>query len=352
MKSLEQIYEDMLAVFQTETGYAMEDSADLAVRLKAAASEVFSLYVYANWIGKMAFPQTAEGQYLDYFAQMRGLERKNASKAEGTVRFYIDRAVSHDLTIPAGTRCSTQGLVGFVTTEKAVLTTGSLFVDVPAEAEQGGDVGNVKASTIVYMTVPPVGIAGCTNPEGFLGGADGESDEQLRVRVLDTYKRLPNGANAAYYENIALEEEAVRAVKVIPRYDGIGTVAVVIAAEQDADMAAVLDRVQARMDIMREIAVDVLVMAPTEIAVPVTVRMVVGSGYDHEEVANRVRLALDNLFGNMVPGGTLMKRHIYELLSATHGVANYDVLLPADDISAADDEMIVSGTVAIERMDS
>ena len=76
MKSLEQIYEDMLAVFQTETGYAMEDSADLAVRLKAAASEVFSLYVYANWIGKMAFPQTAEGQYLDYFAQMRGLHRQ------------------------------------------------------------------------------------------------------------------------------------------------------------------------------------------------------------------------------------------------------------------------------------
>ncbi|MBE6992861.1 MAG: baseplate J/gp47 family protein [Ruminococcaceae bacterium] len=352
MKSLEQIYEDMLEVFREETGYTMEDSADLAVRLRAAASEIFGLYVYANWIGKMAFPQTAEGQYLDYFARMRGLERKNSSKAEGVIRFYIDRAVSHDLTIPAGTRCSTQGLVGFVTTEKAVLTTGSLFVDVPAVAEQGGDVGNVKASTIVYMTVPPVGIAGCTNPESFLGGADGENDEQLRIRVLETYKRLPNGANAAYYENIALEDEGVRAVSVIPRYNGIGTVAVVVAAKQDSDVAEVLDRVQARMDIMREIAVDVLVMTPTEIAVPVTIQMAAAEGYDHDEVANRVRIALEDLFGSLTPGGTLMKRHIYELLSAAEGVANYDVLLPAEDISAADDEMIVSGTVTIERMDS
>lgn len=352
MKSLEQIYEDMLAVFQEETGYAMEDSADLAVRLKAAASEVFNLYVYANWIGKMAFPQTAEGQYLDYFAEMRGLSRKNAAKAEGLIRFYIDRAVSHDLTIPAGTRCFTQGQVGFVTTEKGTLTTGMLYVDVPAQAEQGGEVGNVKASTIVYMTVPPVGVAGCTNPSGFTGGADGETDEQLRGRVLDTYKRLPNGANAAYYKNIALEDEGVRAVSVIPRYDGIGTVAVVIAAEEDADAAEVLDRVQARMDEMREIAVDVLVMAPTEVTVPVTIEMAVGAGYDHDEVANRVRLELEDRFKELTPGETLMKRHIYELLSATEGVENYDVTLPAEDISADDDEMIVQGTVTIERMDS
>lgn len=352
MKSIEQIYEDMLAVFQQETGYAMEDSADLAVRLKAAASEVFSLYVYADWIGKMTFPQTAEGQYLDYHAQIRGIERKNAEKAQGSIRFYIDRAVSYDLTIPAGTVCGTQGLVSFVTTEKATLTTGSLYVDVPAEAEVGGSVGNAKASTIVYMTLPPVGIVGCTNPSAFTGGSDGEDDEQLRRRVLDTYKRLPNGANAAYYENIALEDKGVRAVKIIPRYNGIGTVAVVITAAEDADMVEVMDRVQNRMDEMREIAVDVLVMAPAEIQVPATVRITVAAGYDFDVLANSIRLGLDDLFSAMAPGEMLMKRRIYELLSAMEGIENYEVLLPAEDIEAADDEVIRSGTVTIERMDS
>lgn len=352
MKSLQQIYEDMLAVYQAETGYAMEDSADLAVRLKAAASEVFGLYVYADWIGRMAFPQTAEGQYLDYHAQMRGLERREASKARGNIRFYIDRSVSHDLTIPAGTRCTTQDQVAFFTTEAGTLTAGSLFADVPAEAELGGSIGNVKASTVVNMAVAPTGIVGCTNPEAFMGGADGEEDTELRARVLDTYKRLPNGANAAYYENVALEVDGVRGVKIIPRYSGIGTVGVVVTAAKDEDISDVLDRVQARMDDMREIAVDVLVMAPSEVAVPVNISLAPETGFDFEVLANQVRLGLDELFSAMAPGETLLKRRIYELLSSLDGLANYDVLLPADDISAADDEVVCAGNITIERMDS
>lgn len=350
MKSIEQIYEDMLEVFRSETGYDMEASADMAVRLKAAASEVFSLYVYADWIGKMAFPQTAEGQYLDHHAQMRGLERKNAARAEGKIRFYIDRAVDHDLIIPAGTRCFTQGMVYFVTVEKSVLPMGSLFVDVTAEAELGGSAGNVRASTVVYMPVAPVGIVGCTNPEAFMGGIDGEDDEELRARVLDTYKRLPNGANAAYYENIALEDEGVSAVRVIPRYDGIGTVAVVVKTGDGENTAEVLDRVQARMDEMREIAVDVLVMSPAQVQVPVSVALDMEGGADFDVAANRIRLALDELFGSLAPGETLLKRRLYELLSAVEGVANYEVDLPAEDISAAEDEVICIGTVTIERM--
>ena len=351
MKSLQQIYEDMLAVYQAETGYAMEDSADLAVRLKAAASEIFSLYVYADWIGRMAFPQTAEGQYLDYHARMRGLERKEASKARGVIRFYIDRAVSHDLTIPAGTRCTTQGQTAFFTAETGTITAGCLFSDVPAEAELGGSAGNVKASTVVSMTVAPTGIVGCTNPEAFVGGADGEGDAELRARVLDTYKRLPNGANAAYYENIALEAEGVGAVKIIPRYSGIGTVGVVVTAAKEAEISDVLDRVQARMDEMREIAVDVLVMAPAGIEVPVRVSLVPEAGFDFEALANRVRLGMDELFAAMAPGETFLKRRIYELLSSLEGLANYDVLLPADDIPTADDEVVCAGNIIIERMD-
>ncbi len=350
MKSLEEIYEAMLKVFYDETGYDMEASADLAVRLRAAAAEIFNLYVYGGWIAKMAFPQTAEGQYLDYFAQMRGIQRKSSSQAEGKIRFYIDRAVGYDLTVPAGTRCYTQGMVYFVTTGAAVLPTGSLYVDVDARAETGGQAGNVNSATIVYMSAPPVGIAGCTNPESFSGGGDGEEDEQLRARILDTYKRLPNGANAAYYENAALEEDGVRAVRVIPRYSGIGTVAVVVAAQEDAETADVLDRVQARLDAAREIAVDVLVMSPEQVTVPVTIGLEEENGYDRQEVAARVRAALDRLFGQMAPGGGLLMREIYELLSATEGIANYRVRSPEGDLSCQDDEMLSIGTVTIEGM--
>ena len=94
----------------------------------------------------------------------------------------------------------TAGLVRFATTQAAVLPAGELTVDVPAQALEPGAAGNVSAQTVVSMAVAPMGIASCTNPRAFAGGADGESDGELRERVLDTFRRLPNGANAAFYE--------------------------------------------------------------------------------------------------------------------------------------------------------
>ena len=43
-------------------------------------------------------------------------------------------------------------------------------------------------------------VTACTNPAAFTGGSDEEDDETLRARVLESYQRLPNGANTAWYE--------------------------------------------------------------------------------------------------------------------------------------------------------
>ena len=39
MKTAEEIYRSMLAVYEEKTGFAMHDASDLAVRLYAAAAE-------------------------------------------------------------------------------------------------------------------------------------------------------------------------------------------------------------------------------------------------------------------------------------------------------------------------
>ena len=62
----------------------------------------------------------------------------------------------------------------------------------------------MPAGSVLGMTVPPVGVRSCVNPAPFLGGVDVEEDEALRQRVLETYRRMPNGANAAFYEQGAL----------------------------------------------------------------------------------------------------------------------------------------------------
>lgn len=65
------------------------------------------------------------------------------------------------------------------------------------------------------LTACPVGVTACSNPEAFSGGSDPEEDESLRARILESYQRLPNGANAAYYQQVAMSHTGVAAATVI-----------------------------------------------------------------------------------------------------------------------------------------
>ena len=184
MEELNAIYERMRAIFAEEAGFVPNDGCDAMVRLYALASEVQSLLAQADWVLDQSFPQTAVGQYLDYHAETRALTRLPAAKAAGVLRFSAPSAAVTDYEIDAGSVAMTSGGVRFETTEKATLAKGETYVDVPASAVEAGASGNAIAGAIHLMSVYPVGITQCTNPEAFSGGSDEESDEKLRERVL------------------------------------------------------------------------------------------------------------------------------------------------------------------------
>ena len=119
--TVEKIYQEMAEVFRRETGMNLAGDGDMAVRLYAVAAQIYALYVQADWVGRQCFPQTAQGEFLDRHAQLRGLERREAVAARGVLRFERDSTAAADLTIPAGTVCLTAGQVRFETEEDAVL---------------------------------------------------------------------------------------------------------------------------------------------------------------------------------------------------------------------------------------
>lgn len=87
MQTVDEIFQEMKECFASRTGLEAEGSCDLAARLYAVAAQVYALYVQAEWVGRQCFPQTAQGEYLDRHAQLRGLSRKGAVPARGTIRF-------------------------------------------------------------------------------------------------------------------------------------------------------------------------------------------------------------------------------------------------------------------------
>ena len=350
MKEWTEIYEQMRGTFAQRAGFVPSEGCDSAVRLYALAAELQSLLMQADWVLDQSFPQTAQGMYLDYHAETRGITRGAAEKAAGVIRFAAADKVTAACPIEKSTVCMTAEGVRFETTEDAAIAVGSQWVDVPAQAAEAGAGGNVIAGTVTLLSAMPVGVVQCTNPTAFSGGCDAESDEALRGRVLASYQRLPNGANAAYYEQEAMRYPGVAAAKAVGRARGIGTVNVVIATHAGVPDAALLAAVETDLQKKREIAVDVKVLAPAVETVAVTAALKAAPGYTFAEAKAGAQSALEALFTGELLGKSVTTARLLTLLCGVEGVENVHLTAPAADVAVGSTELPVLGTVTISEL--
>ena len=350
MKEWTEIYEQMRGTFAQRAGFVPSEGCDSAVRLYALAAELQSLLMQADWVLDQSFPQTAQGMYLDYHAETRGITRGAAEKAAGVIRFAAADKVTAACPIEKGTVCMTAEGVRFETTEDAAIAVGSQWVDVPAQAAEAGAGGNVIAGTVTLLSAMPVGVVQCTNPTAFSGGCDAESDEALRGRVLASYQRLPNGANAAYYEQEAMRYPGVAAAKAVGRARGIGTVNVVIATHAGVPDAALLAAVETDLQKKREIAVDVKVLAPAVETVAVTAALKAAPGYTFAEAKAGAQSALEALFTGELLGKSVTTARLLTLLCGVEGVENVHLTAPAADVAVGSTELPMLGTVTISEL--
>lgn len=350
MRSVQELFEEMAAAFQRETGQAVAPAGDMAVRLYAVAAQIWGLYAQSDWVGRQCFPQTAEGAFLDRHAQLRSVERRPAARSEGTLRFTLSGVGSEAVAVPAGTVCMTAAQVRFETVEDAVVPAGSLWAEAKARAVEPGEAGNAAAGSIHTMAVAPVGVRSCTNSSSFTGGAKEEDDEALRARVLETFRRLPNGANAAFYEQTALAAPGVAAASVLPRSRGIGTVDVVVSGPSGTPEAAVLEALGRTLQERREIAVDVRVRAPEEKTADVAVRIKAAEGRRFADVRAAAEARIQGWFDGRRLGKSVLRAELGELVFSTEGVANYALDAPAADLPMEADELPRLGTLTVTEL--
>lgn len=154
---------------------------------------------------KLIYPLWAYGDWLDYHAEIRNVQRKEANKAFGTLHVT---GVSGTV-IPEGFSFATaSGLTAsvlFQTLEEVTLSgekdsKNQVTMGIEVEAVVGGTSGNVAVDTVKLMATPLTGIAYCSNPEAMSGGTALESDDDLRERVLDAIRLGTSytGCNADY----------------------------------------------------------------------------------------------------------------------------------------------------------
>ena len=191
---------------------------------------------------------------------------------------------------------------------------------VAAEAVETGAGGNVGAGAVHVLTACPVAVTAVTNEAPFTGGLAEETDEALRVRVLDTFLRLPNGANAAWYELTACRHAGVTSAKAVGRARGIGTVDVYVSTPEGVPGQALLTELQAMFQKSREIAVDVQVKAPEAVEVNMTLTVKPAEGTAFEAAKAAVESELAGFFGGRLLGQSVKLAELYSrILCAGRG---------------------------------
>ena len=328
MRATETIYREMLAAYAKRRGGQLQEDCDLSVRLWAAAAQIQALEAQAEWVLGQSFPQTAAGVYLDRHGAMRGIVRQAPSRATGQLTFRLSNAQTGAVSVETGTVCMTEGTVRFRTTEPGTIPAGEISVTVAAEAVETGSSGNVGAGTVHVLTACPVA-------------------EELRQRILDSFQRLPNGANAAWYELTACRHEGVAAAKAVGKARGAGTVDVYVSAPDGIPSEKLLTELQTVFQKSREIAVNVQVKAPTAATVNVAVTVKTAEGTDFANVKTAVEADLAEQFNGKLLGRGVKLAELNSRIYALPGVENCHITAPSADLAANDTVLPVLGTVTV-----
>ena len=342
MRATETIYREMLAAYAKRRGGQLQEDCDLSVRLWAAAAQIQALEAQAEWVLGQSFPQTAAGVYLDRHGAMRGIVRQAPSRATGQLTFRLSNAQTGAVSVETGTVCMTEGTVRFRTTEPGTIPAGEISVTVAAEAVETGSSG-----TVHVLTACPVAVTAVTNEKAFTGGLSEETDEELRQRILDSFQRLPNGANAAWYELTACRHEGVAAAKAVGKARGAGTVDVYVSAPDGIPSEKLLTELQTVFQKSREIAVNVQVKAPTAATVNVAVTVKTAEGTDFANVKTAVEADLAEQFNGKLLGRGVKLAELNSRIYALPGVENCHITAPSADLAANDTVLPVLGTVTV-----
>ncbi len=268
MESYGSILKRMEEAYTEKSGCAPEAVSDIGLRLRVLAGELYRCLGGIEWLKRQAFPQTAEGEYLDMHGGQRGVARRKAERARGEITFTRYVPITFDLLVPKGTLCACAGEAAeYETTEDAVLEAGQLSVSAPAQAVLPGPAGNAAQGYINTLVTPVAGIEYASNRTPFTGGAGQEEDGPYRARVLAAYARPVNSGNAGYYEALALEVPGIASAQAVASGEAPGQVDLYVWGEGAAPDEGAVAQVQALADQRREVGIVVTVKAASAKAV-------------------------------------------------------------------------------------
>jgi len=317
--------------------------------LAMAIAGVFTiLYKFASWQFLQIFPSTADEESLIRWGELVGIIRTPATQA----RIEIECTGTDGSTVLTGSRIVNNLTDVVYIIDSDVVISGGVGTTTMI-SNKGGVIGNLSNGSELSFVTPLPGIdSKCTVTDTITSGIDTEEIDIYRGRVVDRFRKPPQGGALADYEQWA--EEVADIINAYPYSGSVeGTVEVFSESGTEADGIPTAPQLQLVLDSInlptrRPVTAEVFSLPIIRTAFDVKI---FGLNPDNVEARDNIEARLTELFLSKEPfiGGlsTINKSVISQ--SEITGVISAALQTTDSDIDSAIFEIAGTGDTLIRH---
>lgn len=345
------IVAEMVADYQVRTGRPLYPGQAEMLLINSYAYRELLLRQQIQAIVSQMLVDFASSPGLDYLGALLGVARLPSSAASCILEFTL--VDGHGgVVIPAGTRVSSSdGRVAFVTTQNTDVASGVNTVQVQSFANVLGATGNgYVAGDVNNILDPQPYLTSGLNIATTSGGTDSETDDALRIRIKAAPSQFSNaGSKGAYRFHALTASPAI--IDVAVDGPGLGVVNIYpLMADGSTTPAPILALVDAALndEKIRPLTDTVNVISPTVVPYDIEVELTAYTDADTVDLQAAVESALADfkaLKSQKLGQDIILSQIIARCIIP--GVFDVSVVQPAADITIAEIEVGICGTITV-----
>ncbi|AGF54549.1 putative phage protein gp47/JayE [Clostridium saccharoperbutylacetonicum] len=326
-----------------------------------AAKRLAECYSTLDTILKLVFGEPAPeipakdyDKFIDEDAARHGLERKQGFYSVGKVTFIgLEGSMIYENSIVQ----TVEGLK-YKVISQGKITDGKCTLEI--KAMELGAKYNVPSNSIVQIPIKINGITSVSNLDPTTSGTDTETSEELLKRIITKEREESSSGNIYDYEKWAMEVSGVEYAKVKALWNGNGTVKVIVAGENGAQLDdTIIQKVKAHIDPQDGLGsgkapigatVTVVSVMPIEIKVKIS-GLVIEDKYNLDDVKLNIKKSLEDYLKKVPAGGTVKINAVEAVIVMTEGVNDITSIRINDDtknITTLDENKAALGGIDYE----
>ena len=324
---------------------------------------VFPFYMRISYLTQLADEVTHKtnmtdalkygySSFVDKRADELGLVRKEGTYAKFEVKLTGKPDYTTSNNIVVGTKDNrlyySEGNVVFDSEGKAI---------VEVTAENPGSLYNVKAGEVTEFPIKYANIISVVNEKDYDEAYDEESDDFLANRYYLALQNNKTSGNTAHYKSWCLEVTGCNYCKVVPLWNGNGTVKCVIAnANKRSASPELIQQVKDHVAKLNDgtgkapIGADLTVVSYTEKTIDIDLKVLLDTGYELDEVKAIIKTTLETRFKDMdIDSEAIRIFDIYKALSKIDGILDISDIKLNNGTSTIklNDEIPILGTLIV-----